>query len=362
MVYLSLGSNLGDRLLYLQLAVGIIAYRVGAIKTISKVVETPAWGFDGGAFYNCCIGLETSLSPEEVLHQLREIEEHLDRKRLNQAGYQSRTIDLDILFYNDLVLESKSLSLPHPRIEERNFVLAPLAEIAPKQIHPGSNKTILELFNGSKDSSALNKIEAEIYPVKKRKYIAIEGNIGVGKTTFARQLQHLLDGSLLLENFYENPFLEDFYRDPKTFALPVEKAFLDERIQQQNTFFRTEKRHPFIADYCIEKSLLFAEQNLSQKDFTHYRSNFHEKVTSLPQPEVVFFLVQSIDHLQSNIKKRGRDFEKNMSNDYLEKIEQGYNQWRKTSALPIVRFPLNGGDITTEKSVLYDFLTALFRF
>ena len=236
MVYLSLGSNLGDRLLYLQLAVGIIAYRVGVIKTISKVVETPSWGFDGAAFYNCCIGLETSLSPDEVLHQLLEIEELLDRKRSNQEGYQSRTIDLDILFYNDLVLESKSLKLPHPRIEERNFVLAPLAEITPNQIHPKSNKTVLELFNSSKDHSTISKIDAEIYPVKKIKYIAIEGNIGVGKTTFARKLQHFLGGSLLLENFYENPFLEDFYRDPKTFALPVEKAFLDERIQQQNTF------------------------------------------------------------------------------------------------------------------------------
>ena len=362
MVYLSLGSNLGDRLLYLQLAVGIIAYRVGVIKTISKVVETPSWGFDGAAFYNCCIGLETSLSPDEVLHQLLEIEELLDRKRSNQEGYQSRTIDLDILFYNDLVLESKSLNLPHPRIEERNFVLAPLAEIAPNQIHPKSNKTVLELFNSSKDHSTISKIDAEIYPVKKIKYIAIEGNIGVGKTTFARKLQHFLGGSLLLENFYENPFLEDFYRDPKTFALPVEKAFLDERIQQQNTFFRFEKPHPFIADYCMEKSLLFAEQNLDQKNYTHYREDFQKKVTSLPQPEVVFFLVQSITHLQSNIKKRGRDFEKNMSNDYLEKIEKGYNQWRKTSALPIVHFTLNGGDITTEKSVLYDFLTALFRF
>ena len=111
-----------------------------------------------------------------------------------------------------------------------------MAEITPNQIHPKSNKTVLELFNSSKDHSTISKIDAEIYPVKKIKYIAIEGNIGVGKTTFARKLQHFLGGSLLLENFYENPFLEDFYRDPKTFALPVEKAFLDERIQQQNTF------------------------------------------------------------------------------------------------------------------------------
>ena len=102
------------------------------------------------------------------MHQLLEIEELLDRKRSNQEGYQSRTIDLDILFYNDLVLESKSLKLPHPRIEERNFVLAPLAEITPNQIHPSQIKQYWSYSIAVKIHSTISKIDAEILPCKKK--------------------------------------------------------------------------------------------------------------------------------------------------------------------------------------------------
>ena len=168
-VYLSIGSNLGDRLLHLQLAVGMIAYRIGEIKCLSKVVETPAWGFEGEAFYNACLAVDTPLSPEEVLNQLLEIEEFLGRKRSEKNGYQSRTIDLDIIFYGNQVVKTNRLTLPHPRMQERNFVLAPLAEIAPAVEHPESKLTVESLLKTSEDTTAVTEISAPLFPVKKNR-------------------------------------------------------------------------------------------------------------------------------------------------------------------------------------------------
>ena len=361
MVYLSIGSNLGDRLLHLQLALGMITYRIGEVKLISSIVETPSWGFEGEAFYNACLGVETNLPPNEVLAHLLAIEEFLGRKRNQQKGYQSRTIDLDILLYDDLVLNTETLTLPHPRMHERNFVLAPLTEIAPDSKHPIKNITSRELFEISEDKTTAHRVETPLLHVKKLNHIAIEGNIGAGKTTFAQWLNKALGGRLLLENFYDNPYLEDFYRDPEKYALAVEKAFLNDRVQQQKLFFNTQKPLPVIADYCLEKSLLFAQQNLKKEDVTVYHREFKKMVATLPQPDVVFFLEQSITELQNNIKKRGRDFEQNIEKDYLEKIEQGYNQWQSETNLKRINFSLNGGDINQDSKVLYRFLMDLFR-
>ena len=339
----------------------MIAYRIGEIKSLSKVVETPTWGFEGEAFYNACLAIDTALSPEEVLTQLLEIEEFLGRKRSEKNGYQSRTIDLDIVFYEDRVVKTDRLTLPHPRMQERNFVLAPLAEIAPAIEHPESKLTVESLLKTSEDTTSVTKITASLFPVKKINYIAIEGNIGVGKTTFAERLHEAISGRLLLENFYDNPYLEDFYRDPETYALAVENAFLEDRIQQQNKFFSNQESGPVIADYCLEKSPLFARQNLNDKDIDTYLQSYMKKVASLPQPAIVFFLEQSIEQLLKNIEKRGRSFEQNMEATYLEKIERGYQEWQNESQLKQINFPLLDGDITKDPSVFYRFLMALFR-
>lgn len=361
MLYLALGSNLGDRHLNLQLAVGMIAYRIGPIKCISSLVETPAMDFEGGDFYNACLGVETALPPEEVLNILLEIEVFLGRKKRKGDGYQSRAIDLDLLLYDEFILSSDVLSIPHPRMLDRNFVLAPLAEIASNHIHPLAKKNIRELYQNCTDQTEALVVAPKLFPVKPVKYFAIEGNIGAGKTTFAKQLNKALGGSLLLENFYDNPYLEDFYRDPLTFALAVENAFLTERIHQQTNFFEEDPSLPVIADYCLEKSPLFARQNLTKEDFDTYMQGHRDQVKTLPQPEVIFYLEQSIVQLQKNIKKRGRPFEQNMDNAYLEKIERGYQQWQKESALVCVNFPLHGQDILQTPEVFYRFLLAVFR-
>jgi 2-amino-4-hydroxy-6-hydroxymethyldihydropteridine diphosphokinase len=151
-IYLSLGSNLGDRLANLHTAVIDLAPKVQSVAH-SSIYESEPWGYsDQPAFLNQIIKADTALDPIDLLAFLKEIEVSMGRQETFRFG--PRLIDLDILFYDDLVLDTPKLTVPHPRITERAFVLIPLAEIAPDLIHPLFNKTIQQLKNAV-DSSSL---------------------------------------------------------------------------------------------------------------------------------------------------------------------------------------------------------------
>jgi len=351
---------MGDRQMFLQLAIGLITYRIGRVKQLSSVVETPAWGFEGDAFYNACVGVETALNPQDVLNELLAIESLLGRERKKAEGYQARTIDLDILFYEDKVINTEHLNIPHPRMEKRNFVLAPLAEIAPDFKHPVLKQSIRQLVADSQDKANVTSLKDELMLPKRQQFVAIEGNIAVGKTSFTQLLQAAVGGTLLHENFFDNPYLADFYQDPETYALKVETAFLEERIHQLTTFFSQKNTRPVIADFSLEKSLLFARQNLSARDFDAYKKQYLKVNEGLPQPDLVLFLLQSVPQLQKNIEKRGRDFEQDISDDYLQKIETGYLQWKENSTLNICELNTKGIDFIEDPEDFFPLLYAFF--
>ena len=156
MVYIGLGSNIGNRFALLQEAVDCIDSRIGTILSVSKVYETPAWGFESEAFLNACIKIETKYTAVEVLEALLSIENKLGRDRNPREGYQARPIDLDILLFKNDVISQKHLQLPHPRMELRQFVLTPLADIAASIVHPQLQKSIEELQQICEDDSVLS--------------------------------------------------------------------------------------------------------------------------------------------------------------------------------------------------------------
>ena len=156
-IFLSLGSNLGDRKAVLESAREQIAKRVGLISSKSSVYETEPWGLpDQPAFLNQVIRVETELAPEEVLRIILDIEHELGRVRYERWG--TRVIDIDLLYYNALVLDSARLTLPHPRLQDRLFNLIPLAEIAPAFVHPSLKKTSLELLESCTDNGVVSKV------------------------------------------------------------------------------------------------------------------------------------------------------------------------------------------------------------
>jgi 2-amino-4-hydroxy-6-hydroxymethyldihydropteridine diphosphokinase len=155
--YLLTGGNEGDRFLHMQQARTNIELICGQLLQVSSLYETEPWGnTDQPDFLNQVILIDTKLSPEELLRAILSIEKKGRRKRTVKNA--PRTIDIDILFYNDLILEKPGLSIPHPRIADRRFVLEPLNEISPEFIHPVIGKTIHRLLLECKDELAVKKI------------------------------------------------------------------------------------------------------------------------------------------------------------------------------------------------------------
>jgi 2-amino-4-hydroxy-6-hydroxymethyldihydropteridine diphosphokinase len=157
MVFLLLGSNLGDRYNYLKKAISYIEKDIAPLIKLSSVFETQAWGkTDTPDYLNQVLVLETVLPAQVILERVLTIELYLGRKRDEKWG--PRTIDIDILFYGNEVINEKNLRVPHPELHKRLFTLAPLAEIAPGMVHPLLNKTILEIKNKLNDGLVVKKL------------------------------------------------------------------------------------------------------------------------------------------------------------------------------------------------------------
>ncbi len=155
---ISIGTNLGNREKHIGIALERIQKLIGSIYLKSSIYETEAWGFESESrFLNCVIQVISNMGPRELLSSLLKIEGELGRRREKGATYSSRTIDLDVLFYEGLVLNEKELVIPHPRLHERNFVLVPTAEILPELVHPILEKSIRQLLLESKDEQQVAK-------------------------------------------------------------------------------------------------------------------------------------------------------------------------------------------------------------
>ncbi len=335
-VYISIGSNLGDRHQHLNNAVAAIEREIGIVEAISSVYETPAWGFEGASFFNAVLRLDTSLSAEELLDALLRIEQQLGRVRSEEKGYQSRTIDLDILFYEDAVINTERLQVPHPALQNRLFVLQPLTDVAPSKVHPKLHKTVKQLLLSCKDESVLTKLDIELnntmLETSKLNYLVIEGNIGAGKTSLATKIANDYNGKLVLERFADNPFLPKFYKDQSRYAFPLEMSFLADRYQQfSDDLAQFDLFTDFVvADYDIYKSLIFARVTLQEEEFSLYRTVFNIMYKEVVKPDLYIYLYQNTERLLQNIKKRGRGYEQDISPEYLVKINNGYLDYIKT--------------------------------
>jgi len=154
-VYLSLGTNLGDRIKLLAKATSLIKARIGMVIKSSSIYETEPWGFHSdNLFLNQVLLVETTSQPKIVLEEIQAIETEMGRTR-KFPTYESRNIDIDILFYDDLIVKENSLEIPHPRLHERNFILIPFTEIAPEFIHPLFKLNIKKLQRTCLDRSSI---------------------------------------------------------------------------------------------------------------------------------------------------------------------------------------------------------------
>lgn len=331
-VYISLGSNKGDKFRNLQDAVNAIYQKIGNVKIISKVYKSASFGFDGDEFLNACTIVETHLTANKTMKELLKIETDLGRIRSSNNGYENRIIDLDIIFFEDEIIDKKSLQVPHPEMQNRKFVLQPLNDIASKLLHPKLDKEVSDLLEICEDKSMLEPINIWLknpknkHQFSKFNYIAIEGNIGAGKTSLATQLSNDFNAKLILERFADNPFLPKFYKEPQRYAFTLEMSFLADRYQQiSDDLSQLDLFKDFIvSDYDVFKSLIFSKITLPEDEFKLYRKLFYLMYKDIAKPDLYVYLYQNTERLQENIKKRGRKYEQNIESDYLDKINTGY--------------------------------------
>jgi deoxyadenosine/deoxycytidine kinase len=222
-------------------------------------------------------------------------------------------------------------------MQDRKFVLLPVQDLNLDWKHPVFQKTIAELIAITPDESICTVVQdlknpLQEIPLQKFNYIAIEGNIGAGKTTLAHKIADDFNAKTVLERFADNPFLPKFYKDQNRYAFPLEMSFLADRYQQlSDDLAQFDLFKDFIvADYHIFKSLIFAKITLAEDEYRLYRNLFDIIYKEMQKPDLYVYLYQNTERLLENIKRRGRTYEQNISAEYLDKINNGYLEFIKS--------------------------------
>lgn len=358
LVVLSLGSNLGDRLVNIRSAIALIHEKAGTVMKVSRLYETPAWGFEGEAFYNCALTLHTMHSAEEILKAILGIEKEMGRQRTTSYGYQSRLIDIDLIAFNEDIIATDGLHVPHPHMQDRMFVLLPMRDLNLDWRHPILQRHLPDLLRLSEDKSlckVVGKLENPLDEINLShyNYIAIEGNIGAGKTTLTTKIAEDFNAKTVLERFADNPFLPKFYEDQPRYAFPLEMSFLADRYQQiSDDLAQFDLFKDFIvADYHIFKSLIFAKVTLTEDEYRLYRKLFEIIYREMPKPDLYVYLYQNTDRLLENIRQRGRSYEQEIPAEYLEKINRGYLDYIKSqTGLNILIIDVSDRDFVKNQS------------
>jgi 2-amino-4-hydroxy-6-hydroxymethyldihydropteridine diphosphokinase len=328
---MGLGSNVGDRRQTLDEAVARLALYPGV-----KVVGCSPWQETlpvGGppsqsSYLNGAVLIETSLSPETLLGVFQRLEAELGRTRDQRWG--PRTIDLDLLLYDRLVLTSPWLTVPHPRMAWRRFVLEPAARIAPDMVHPTIGWTLGRLLDHLNTSAF---------------YVAIAGAIGAGKSHLARQIADRADVRLLEERI-DLPLLEAFYRNPSGHAWQIELEFLEQRIAALSPAapgWQANDR-PTVSDFWFDQSIAFARVWLSDDQWKVYRSRWQEARQGVVRPRLTVLIEAPTDELMRRIAGRARAGESLLTAEQVDRIARCLQeQAQQPDTGPLLR--LTDGDL-----------------
>ena len=194
-------------------------------------------------------------------------------------------------------------------------------------------------------------------------FIAIEGNIGAGKTTLAHMLARHFNARLILEQFADNPFLAKFYENPGQYAFPLELFFMAERYKQLKDLVYTADlfQSVTISDYLFTKCLLFAKVNLPDQEFRLYQNFFDILHSQIEQPDILIYLHAPVSKLQLNIRKRNRPYEQGMPDNYLFRIQEAYTQYIRQHNIRTLFVDVSNADFLDNPAHLKVVLDALER-
>jgi len=310
---IGLGSNLADRAAALDAALAALEAQEGVeLVRRSQAAQYPGVGGPPGQppYLNAAALIRTELPPHALLGVMTGIEQQLGRTR--DVHWGPRTVDLDLLLYDDLVLHTPSLVVPHPRMAVRRFVLHPAAEIAGAMVHPAIGWTIDRLL-----------AHLQNHP----RYVALAGPIGVGKTQLGRQIAAAARERFALpcrgvEEPIDDAMLTQFYADPASRAAQTELELL--RLRAPLVTGIGEPRQPswVVSDFWFGQALAYGELWLSPEDRAAQRQQYAELAATVTQPKLLVLLDAPPEALQRRIAQRGRPYEQSLSDGILNQLRE----------------------------------------
>lgn len=330
--YIGLGSNLGDRERAIRNALTMLSSN-GSVEVarVSEIEETSPLGqMPQPKYLNGVAEIKTTLQPDELLRKLKATEAALGR----QPGgrWQSRTIDLDLLLFGSQVVSTGALTVPHPQMHLRSFVLDGLCRLNPELVHPLLKEPICEL---AQRLGGGNFVLDPSVP----QLVSVAGIIGVGKTTLARKLAEILEGELLLEPYDANPFLSEVYAGKCELALDSQLYFLVNRARQLDRDSLPRDK-VFVTDYVFHKEQIYARRCLDPVQLELYQSIYPAFAQKVALPVLAIHLQDSPANCLERIHRRNRPYEQRISLAFLEALHRDYEElfagWK---LCPVIRVP-----------------------
>jgi len=330
--YIGLGSNLGDRERSIRDALQLLGGNGNIeVTRVSAIKETAPLGQVAQPKYlNGVAEIRTALRPEGLLRELKATEAALGRRP--NTSWEPRPIDLDLLLFGEKVIRVSGLTVPHPEMHLRSFVLDGLCQLAPALVHPVLKEPVSEL------SRRLARGDFFLDP-RTPQLISVAGIIGVGKTTLARKLAEMLPAEILLEPYDTNPFLPHVYAGKTELALDSQLYFLVNRAEQLSPDNLPRDR-VFVTDYVFQKELIYARRLLDANQLPLYESIYPPFARTAATPVLVIHLQDAPANCLQRIHDRNRPYEQQMTLAFLEALDEDYRRlFADWKTCPIIRIP-----------------------
>lgn len=311
--YIGLGSNVGERSGWIEVAIEKLNHIDGiAVAARSDIIETkPLARMDQPDYLNAVAKVSTSLTPQQLLKEMLGIEDALERTRSEK--WAPRTIDLDLLLYGDKVIATERLTVPHPQMHLRSFVLGGLCQLDANLTHPLLDRSMQQLADRLNAGNFC--LQGELPQL-----ISIAGVIGVGKTTLATGLAENLNCSILREAYDENPYMAEVYAGNTALALDSELFFLkNSTTQLAKDSLPCAK--PVISDYIFYKAMPYARFWLDPDQFARYEKVYSDVLPTVAIPVLMIHLIDSMENCLERIQQRDRPYERQIDVDFLQKLD-----------------------------------------
>ncbi len=330
--YIGLGSNLGDRERTISAALRMLGGN-GSIEVtrVSDLQETAPLGqTDQPSYLNGVAEIRTRLQPQELLQRFKATETALGRGP--HAKWAARTIDLDLLLYGDQIIRENGLTVPHPDVHLRSFILDGLCQLSPDLVHPLLREPMRELSRRLAGGSF-------VLDPKAPQLVSVAGIIGVGKTTLAKKLGEVLQTPVLLEPYDSNPFLGEVYAGKCELALDSQLYFLVYRSQQLDKDVLPPGQVA-VTDYVFNQEMIYARRLLNPIQLALYEKIYRPFAQTVTTPAVMIYLQDSPANCRQRIQQRGRPYEQGVGLEFLQALDNDYQQMFATwKACPVIRVP-----------------------